>query len=131
MRQNMIQPMVDVGMTGAGVVSRRGFLKSLAAGLTAGGVMQRGGSDLMLASAAELRKTGKSMILLWMDGGPSQFETFNPKPGSENQGPAKCIDTKLPGVQFAEFWPKTAEVADKIALIRSMKTAEAEHDRAI
>ena len=41
-----------------------------------------------MAKADELRKAGKSMILLWMDGGPSQYDTFNPKPGSENQGPA-------------------------------------------
>jgi hypothetical protein len=71
------------------------------------------------------------MILLWMDGGPSQFETFNPKPGSKNQGPAKTISTKLPGIAFAEFWPKVAEVADKISFIRSMNTGEADHFRAI
>ena len=123
----MLQPIVDIGMTRDGVVSRRGFLKCLAAA----GAVGLGWRDLLIASAADLRKRGKSMILLWMDGGPSQFETFNPKPGSENQGPAQCIDTKLPGVQFAEFWPRTAAVADKIALIRSMKTTEAEHDRAI
>ena len=127
----MQQPIIDVGVASEGVVRRRGFLKQFAcatAGLTGLGL---GWRDLVIASAAELRKRGKSMILLWMDGGPSQFETFNPKIGSANQGPAKAIETNVPGVQFAEFWPKTAQVMDKIALIRSMKTDEAEHDRAI
>ena len=77
--------------------------------------MTVGWRDLMIAQAAELRKQGKSMILLWMDGGPSQFETFNPKPGSANQGPAKTIQTSMPGIEFAEFWPQTAKVLDKIA----------------
>ncbi len=71
------------------------------------------------------------MILLWMDGAPSQHETFNPKPGSENQGPTKAISTKIPGVQFAEGWEKTANVIDKIAVIRSMKSGEADHFRGI
>ena len=71
------------------------------------------------------------MILLWMDGGPSQFDTFNPKPGSPNQGPALAINTTIPGVQVAEYWPHTASSMDKIALIRSMTSSEKEHDRAI
>jgi hypothetical protein len=119
----------DVGVTGDGVVSRRGFLRgALAAG---GGALTLGWQDLLLANAAELRKAGKSMILLWMDGGPSQFDTFNPKPGSPFQGPALAINTVVSGVQVAEYWPKTARVMDKIALIRSMVSAEKEHDRAI
>ena len=127
----MLRPMIDVGMTREGVQSRRGFFKNIAAAGVAGGIAQLGWRDLVIAQADELRKRGKSIILLWMDGGPSQFETFNPKIGSENQGPAKAIDTNVPGVQFAEFWPKTAQFMDKIALIRSMQSKEAEHDRAI
>lgn len=124
----MQQPIIDVGITPTGVVSRRGFFKQLGCGA---GVLALGWRDLLLARAAELRKQGKSMILLWMDGGPSQFDTFNPKPGSPNQGPAQAIPTNVDGVQFAEYWPQTAKVMDKIALIRSMKSKEAEHDRAI
>ena len=124
----MYQPIVDVAVNGQGVVSRRGFLQSAAAGVAMFGIPWR---SAMMACAAELKKQGKSMILLWMDGGPSQFECFNPKVGSPNQGSAKAISTKLPGVEFAEFWPKTAQVMDKIALIRSMESREAEHDRAI
>lgn len=124
----MLQPILDVGVSATGVVQRRGFLKQLAFGAAAGAF---GWRDLLTARAAELQKQGKSMILLWMDGGPSQFETFNPKPESANQGPAKTIPTCLSGVHFAEYWPESAKVADKLSLIRSMKTKEAEHDRAI
>ncbi len=125
----MRHPILDVGVNKDGVVNRRGFFGRLALG--AGMIGALSWRDVMMAQAADLRKRGKSMILLWMDGGPSQFETFNPKIGSDNQGPARAIPTCIPGVQFAEFWPKTAQVLDKIALIRSMKSREAAHDRAI
>ena len=118
-------------MSASGVVSRRGFLRGCGAVAGAAGGLRLGWRDLLMIQAAELRKAGKSMILLWMDGGPSQFDTFNPKVGSENQGPAGAIDTCLPGVQLAEYWPHTARVMDKIALIRSMQSKEKEHDRAI
>jgi hypothetical protein len=71
------------------------------------------------------------MILLWMDGGPSQFESFNPKIGSKYQGPAGAIKTNVPGIEICEQWPETAKVMDKIALIRSMKSEERDHFRAI
>ena len=127
----MYHPGLTVGINSQGVVNRRAFLRRTAGAVTAGGVMTLGWRDLVIARADELRKAGKSMILLWMDGGPSQFETFNPKIGSPNQGPAKAIKTRLSGVEFAEFWPKTAEVADKLAIIYSMESGEADHFRAI
>lgn len=126
----MIRSFLDIQTSEHGVAGRRTFLKQLALGAAAG-VCSMGWRDLLIANAAELKKSGKKMILLWMDGGPSQFESFNPKPGSKNQGPAKTIKTKLSGVDFAEYWPKTAAVADKIALIRSMSSGEADHFRAI
>jgi len=107
---------------------RRDILKLSAAGLLSGVSVPWFES---LAGAAIKRPRGKACILLWMDGGPSQFETFNPKPGSANQGPAKAISTSLPGIQFAEYWPQMAKMADKIALIRSMTSNEADHFRAI
>lgn len=126
----MIRSFLDVRTTPQGVSGRRTFLKQLAVG-AATGACAVGWRDLLIAGADELKKRGKKMILLWMDGGPSQFETFNPKPGSKNQGPAKSIKTSLTGVDFAEYWPKTAQVADKISFIRSMRSGEADHFRAI
>jgi len=127
----MLHPVLSVGVTGHGVVSRRSFLQRLGGGLTAAGALSVGWRDMLMAQAQELRREGKSMILLWMDGGPSQFESFNPKPGSQYQGPATAIQTRLPGVQVAEYWPQVAQSLDKIALIRSMKTTERDHARAI
>jgi uncharacterized protein (DUF1501 family) len=126
----MLRSFISAQTTGDGVTSRRGFLKSLAAVSTAGAITLSW-RDMLLARAAELRKTGKRMILLWMDGGPSQYDTFNPKPGSEYQGPTQAIDTNVTGIQIGEHWPKTAQVFDKIALIRSMVSDEKDHFRAI
>jgi uncharacterized protein (DUF1501 family) len=126
----MFRSFASAQLHSSGHVSRRGFLGALSAS-AAFGAVQLSWRDMLLAKAEELRKHGKSMILLWMDGGPSQFETFNPKIGSQYQGPSKDIPTNLPGVHISEFWPKTSQVMDKIALIRSMKSAERDHFRAI
>jgi len=126
----MLRTFLDIQADRRGVVNRRAFLGQLATGAAAGAVALSW-RDMLVVQAAELRKQGCAMILLWMDGGPSQFETFNPKPESKYQGPVKPIKTKLPGVIFGEHWPKTAQVLDKIALIRSMKSSERDHFRAI
>jgi uncharacterized protein (DUF1501 family) len=126
----MLRSFVNVSVDSQGQVHRRGFLGHLATA-TAAGVACLSWRDMLIAQAAEMQKQGKSMILLWMDGGPSQFETFNPKIGSKYQGPSKAISTNVPGLEISEYWPKTAQVMDKIALIRSMNTGERDHFRAI
>jgi hypothetical protein len=65
-----------------------------------------------------------------MAGGPSQFETFDPKPGAPTQGPTKAIATSVPGLQIAEHWTKTARVFKDLALVRSMTSKEGNHGRA-
>ncbi|GAA4432680.1 DUF1501 domain-containing protein [Bremerella cremea] len=126
----MIRPFWNLVAGRDHVSHRRGFLKQLMTA-SAAGAMTLSWRDMLVAQADELRKTGKAMILLWMDGGPSQFETFNPKIGSKYQGPAKAIPTSLPGVHIAEYLPETAKMMHKIALIRSMKSSERDHFRAI
>src|SRR5262249_22765819 len=64
---------------------------------------------------------------LFMRGGPSQLETFDPKPGTEHGGPTKAISTAAPGVQIAEHWPKVAAALKDIAVVRSMTNREGEH----
>lgn len=86
-------------------------------------------SDLVL-HADELRKNGKACILLWMDGGPSQFETFDPKPGTNTGGSTLAIPTRIPGVHFADSLPHLANSADKLCVFRSMTGKEGEHMRA-
>jgi hypothetical protein len=127
----MTTPFLHAWTDRRGTAGRRDFLQQLCVGAGAVGAAHIGWRDLLIAQADELRKQQRSMILLWMDGGPSQFESFNPKIGSTNQGPAKAISTKLPGIEFAEFWPNVASVADKISFIRSMRSGEADHFRAI
>jgi hypothetical protein len=82
------------------------------------------------AATAGQKAAAKACILLWMNGGPSHIDTFDPKPGTKTGGEFKAIDTRLKGVKFAEHLPTVAEQADKLAVIRSMTTKEGNHDRA-
>ena len=81
--------------------------------------------------AAETKKAQKHCILLWLCGAPSQFETWDPKPGRPSGGPFGSISTKLPGVHFSSLMPRCAGIADKLNIVRSMKTAQTEHLQAI
>jgi hypothetical protein len=72
----------------------------------------------------------KACIWLWLNGGPSHLDTFDPKPGTANGGPFKAINTRARGVQLCEHLPHLAECADKFAVVRSMTTREGNHDRA-
>jgi hypothetical protein len=108
--------------------SRRSFLHYVSAGAAATGSLNF--RDLMSVQAGEIRKQGMSLILLWMQGGPSQFETFDPKPGTETGGPTQAIDTAAPGIRIAQGWENTARQMQEIALIRSMTNKEGEHIRA-
>lgn len=83
------------------------------------------------AVAEETKKTGKKCILLWLCGAPSQFETWDPKPGKPTGGPFGAIDTTLPGVQVSELMPRCATIMDQLAVIRSMKTEPSEHFQGI
>ncbi len=121
------QTCVDVRVNSRGTVSRRGFLRLLAGGVGWAGL---GWSNSLSAYASELKQQGRACILLWMAGGPSQFETLDPKPGAETQGPTRAIATSVPGIQIAEHWPHTARVMKELAVIRSMTSKEGNHGRA-
>ena len=110
------------------VVDRRSFLRVAAASSAAAGALSW--TDAICLSADDLRKRGMACILLWMDGGPSQFETFSPKPGHDNGGETKAIATSVPGIQIAEDLPKVAKVMNDLAVIRSMTSKEGSHPRA-
>src|SRR5919199_1435574 len=98
-----LQTGVAVRVSARGAVSRRGFLRLAGAGLGMGGALS--------AYADDLKQNQRACILLWMAGGPSQFESFDPKPGAPTQGPTKAIPTAVPGLQVAEHWQRTATVA--------------------
>ncbi|HEU0040186.1 MAG TPA: DUF1501 domain-containing protein, partial [Verrucomicrobiae bacterium] len=109
-------------------IRRRDFLQ-----LGLRGVLGLGFCDLLRlrAGATELGGAAKraprpgsnvNCILIWLDGGPSHYETFDPKPDapSEIRGEFKDIATPLPGVHFSESIPKLAAVADKFTILRSL-----------
>ncbi len=107
--------------------SRRDFMKfSLASafGVSYSGWLPR------LAQAAEAGGKHKSVILLWMTGGPTQTDTFDLKVGHPNGGPSKAIETAVSGIQISENLPGVAKQMKDLAIIRSLTTAEGDHDRA-
>ncbi len=73
----------------------------------------------------------KSVILLWMEGAPSQLETFDPHSGSKIGGDAKSIDTTVKGLQIADLLPRVAEQMHLATLVRSVTGKEGDHERAI
>jgi len=77
--------------------------------------------------AEELKRQQKRVILLWLGGGASQFETWDPKPGRPTGGPFRAISTDVPGVQISELLPKMAQRLKTTALIRSLNTRNADH----
>ncbi len=72
----------------------------------------------------------KNVIFLWLQGGPPQHETFDPKPDApvDIRGPFKPIATNVPGIRFCELLPRTARYADKLAVVRSLSTRDDNHD---
>ncbi len=130
---NLERELMQVAMNGEGVVGRRRFLQTIglgAAGLAASGVLPLSFTDWMALQAADLRKRQTACILLWMAGGPSQLETFDPKPGTEHGGETKAIASAVSGIAIAEGWSQTARVMNEIALVRSMTNKEGNHQRA-
>lgn len=83
------------------------------------------------ALAEETKRRGKKCILLWLCGAPSQFEMWDPKPGTPTSGPFGAISTSIPGVQVSQLMPRCATIMDKLAVIRSMSTEPNEHFQGI
>ncbi len=112
----------------SGGLSRRQMFQMAAAGVV--GVSTSGWIEALAADVASHPKRRKSCILLWMSGGPSQTDTFDPKPGHPHGGEFKAIETSAPGILISEHLPKLAKQMKDIAIIRSMSTKEGDHGRA-
>src|SRR5437868_435409 len=108
------------------VLSRRRFLAGTAAG--AMGMLGFGGM-IQPAVARELQRAQKHVLLVWLSGGVSQLETWDPKPGTDTGGPFQAIPTSVPGVHISELLPHTARHLHQLALVRGVNTAEDEHSR--
>lgn len=123
---SFFNPRVREGLT---VSSRRSMLKASLAGLA--GLSLPGLTQLRAASTpAGSPSRNKSVILIWMTGGPSHIDTWDPKPDmpSEVRGPFKAIKTRLPGVRICEFLPKQAAMLDKFTIIRSVDCRQSNHE---
>jgi hypothetical protein len=118
-----LNPLVREGLE---LASRRNFLKASLAGMA--GISLPG----LLRQRAEGATSGKnkSVILLWMTGGPSHIDTWDPKPNRppENRGPFSVIKTRVPGVLVCEHLPKQAATMDRFTLIRSVDARHSNHE---
>ncbi|MBM3838679.1 MAG: DUF1501 domain-containing protein [Verrucomicrobia bacterium] len=121
--------MTELNRNCAGI-ARRDFLQ-----LGVGAVLGLGMTDLLRLRAQTAKASGKvspdqvNCILIWMDGGPSHYETFDPKPDApkEIRGELKPIKTSVPGIHFCETAPKLAAIADKLTIIRSICHRDPNH----
>ena len=109
-------------------IVRRDCLK-----LGLGGMVGAGMVDLLrwqkTAAAAESGARARSCILVWLDGGPTHYETFDPKPQApaEIRGDFEPIDTCVPGIQFSQHLTRLATTADKFSVIRSIRHNQGNH----
>jgi hypothetical protein len=108
--------------------SRRSILKGLTAGL--GGWATTSWLPALAEVAVESPQKPKSVILIWLNGGPSTIDLWDLKPGYDHGGPFREIATSVPGMRISEHLPNLASVATEFSLIRSMSTREGDHSRA-
>ncbi|MDE0576717.1 MAG: DUF1501 domain-containing protein [Opitutales bacterium] len=108
-------------------IDRRGFVKAGALGMAGLSLSQ----ILKAESAVDPAKTSKekSVIILWQRGGPSQHETWDPKPDApqDYRGAFGAMSTNVPGIQICDLLPKCAKVMDKFSIIRSLYHTDAGH----
>jgi len=111
-----------------GITDRRHFLKHSAAGaaVTLPGL---GFMANLRSYAAELKKKQKSLIVLWMGGGPATIDIWDMKPGNPNGGEHKPKPTAASGVEITEHLPKVASQFKNLSIVRSLSTTEGDHNR--
>jgi len=109
-------------------VSRRNFLGATAA-VGAAAFADMTGLDTLSSPvlAGELKKSQKRVILLWLAGGASQLETWDPKPGASTGGPFRAIQTDIPGTQISELMPEMAKRMKTTTVIRGLNTRNGDH----
>ncbi len=109
--------------------NRRTILKM--AGLSGIGWLTPLATQLARAEEANPRAKAKALIVLWMEGAPSQLETFDPHPNTEIAAGSQARKTNVPGILLGEGLEQTAEQMDSISLVRAVTSKEGDHERAI
>ena len=109
-------------------MNRRHFLKHVA-GASALAVPGLQFLQGLRAAAPQLKKENKSLIILWMGGGPSHMDLWDLKPGAPTGGEFKPIKTAAAGVEISEILPNTAKVFNNLSIVRSLVTNEGSHER--
>jgi uncharacterized protein (DUF1501 family) len=107
--------------------TRRSLMKGLLATASGLAVANWGALTHSQTIAAEAKRSGKRCIMLYMEGGVSQIDTFDMKPGRPTAGEFRPVQTKVPGIQVCEFLPNVARHADKLGIVRSMRTKTPDH----
>lgn len=98
-----------------------------------GGVVAAG-AGLGLATptiAEQLRQKSKQVLFIWLDGGMSQLESWDPKPNTQFGGPFRSIPTSVPSLHVSELWPRTARLMHQLALVRSVCTKDNSHSAGV
>src|SRR5215207_4246974 len=107
------------------VLSRRSMLGSLAGMAGAAAV----GSMVASPVLADLQTRQKRIVNIFMHGGVSQLETWDPKPNTDTGGPFRAIATSVPGIQICELLPHTAKQMHRLAIVRSLNTHNGDHGK--
>ncbi|MCS5631652.1 MAG: DUF1501 domain-containing protein, partial [Pirellulaceae bacterium] len=110
-------------------MSRRRLLGATAAS----GLLGMGGLGGLVQPliADELMQSDKQVLFIWIDGGMSQLESWDPKPNTQFGGPFRSIQTTLPGIRVSELMPKTAEIMHLLALDRGVTTVDNSHSAGV
>lgn len=115
-------------MASEGGMNRRHFLKHVAgASLMAVPAMQF--LRTIQANAQEMRRNNKSLIIMWMGGGPATIDIWDLKPGQPTGGPFRETNTNVSGIRISEHMPRVAQQMSHLAIIRSLTTTEGDHMR--
>jgi hypothetical protein len=102
--------------------------RTMLAGLVGGGLALGGGNALLqLALAEQVAAAGKRLLLIGHHGGLSQYESWDPKPGTNYGGPCLAIPTSVPGIHISEWMPHTAKQMHHLLVVRSLSTGENNH----
>ena len=106
-------------------LSRRLFLGGTGTAVGAGAF----GGLLGNVAGEKLAARDKQVLFIWLDGGISQLESWDPKPGTKTGGPFRAIPTSVPGIHVSELLPMTAKQMHHLCLVRGVNTSENDHGK--